>query len=67
MRPKSLAEVARLTLAGDSFNRCLADFLDELYSSPSAMALSEAPPLLQPSGGDIGRVRDAYLGAPPRR
>lgn len=43
MRPKTLAEVARLTLAGDSFDRCLANFLDEFYLSPNAVALTDIP------------------------
>ena len=40
MRPKSLAEVARLALQGQSFDLNFADFLDEFYASPS----NEAPP-----------------------
>ena len=41
MRPKSLAEVAKLTARGDSFDRCLANFLDQFYSAPDAAALQE--------------------------
>src|ERR1051325_971826 len=63
MRPKTLAEVAQLTLDGDSFDRCLANFLDEFYSVPNAKALAEAPALLAPVLGEIGRVQDAYLAA----
>lgn len=63
MRPKSLAEVARLTLGGDSFDRSLANFLDEFYAGPSGSALADTPALLAPSLGDQGHVQDAYLAA----
>lgn len=63
MRPKSLAEVARLTLGGDSFDRSLANFLDEFYAAPSGSALEDTPVLLAPSLGDRGQVQDAYLAA----
>ncbi len=63
MRPKSLAEVARLTLQDDSFDRCLANFLDEFYAAPAAAALHEPPALLAPKLGEPGRVQDAYLAA----
>ena len=63
MRPKSLAEVAQLTLAGDSFDRCLANFLDEFYAAPNPAALESSPALLAPTRGGIGRVQDAYLAA----
>lgn len=63
MRPGTLAEVAALTEQGDSFDRCLANFLDEFYAAPSATALAEAPVPLTPRFGDIGRVQDAYLAA----
>lgn len=63
MRPKTLAEVAQLALAGDSFDRCLANFLDEFYAAPGAGALRDAPPFLAPSRGQPGRVQDAYLAA----
>lgn len=63
MRPKTLAEVAQLSLAGESFDMCLANFLDEFYASPSASASSAVPPLLAPQFGDTGRVQDAYLAA----
>ena len=39
MRPKTLAEVATLTTQGDSFDRCLSNFLDEFYPAPTAAAL----------------------------
>ena len=63
MRPKTLAEVAALTAAGDDFDRCLANFLDEFYAGPNADALADRPALLAPQFGDLGRVQDAYLAA----
>jgi hypothetical protein len=63
MRPKTLAEVAQMALDGESFDRCLANFLDEFYAAPGAEALSDSPPLLAPRMGEIGHVRDAYLAA----
>jgi hypothetical protein len=63
MRPKTLAEVAGLTLKGDSFDRCLANFLDEFYLSPNAAALATTPTLLAAQFGDLGQVQDAYLAA----
>ncbi len=63
MRPQSLAEVARLTLGGDSFDRCLANFLDEFYIAPDPSGLEEMPALLAPVLGELGCVQDAYLAA----
>ena len=63
MRPKTLAEVAQLTLAGNSFDHCFANFLDEFYAAPNQAALVDPPALLAPTLGDPGQVRDAYLGA----
>jgi hypothetical protein len=63
MRPKTLAEVAQLASSGDSFDRCLANFLDEFYASPNSIALADAPPLLAPDFGEQGRIQDAYLAA----
>ena len=63
MRPKTLAEVAALAAQGDSFDRCLVNFLDEFYAAPTAAALAAAPALLAPQFGDIGRVQDAYIAA----
>ncbi len=63
MRPKSLAEVAVLAAQGDSFDRCLANFLDEFYAAPRAAALMGTPVLLAPQFGDLGQVQDAYLAA----
>jgi hypothetical protein len=63
MRPKSLAEVAALTARGESFDYCLANFLDEFYFAPCPAALDAVPVLLAPLGGDLGLVQDAYLAA----
>lgn len=63
MRPKTLAEVAHLTFGGESFDRCLANFLDEFYAAPNAKALADMPVLLAPHFDELGRVQDAYLAA----
>jgi hypothetical protein len=63
MRPKTLAEVAQMTLGGDSFDRCLANFLDEFYGAPNAAALLPEPPRLSPYLDRLGLVQDAYLAA----
>lgn len=63
MRPKTLSEVARLAARGDSFDRCLANFLDGFYAGPAALALEEEPPALAPQAGELGRLQDAYLAA----
>src|SRR3981081_2561726 len=63
MRPMTLAEVAELAARGDSFDRCLANFLDEFYSTPSSNALAAEPAPLAPRFADLGRVQDAYLAA----
>ncbi len=63
MRPKTLAEVAELTVSGESFDRSLANFLDEFYRGPNANALADSPRLLAPDLGDVGAVQDAYLAA----
>src|SRR5579862_5701903 len=63
MRPITLAEVAELASHGDSFDRCLANFLDEFYSAPSSRALAGEPTPLAPRFADLGRVQDAYLAA----
>ena len=63
MRPRTLAEVAALAAQGDSFDRCLANFLDEFYAAPNGAAFTAAPVLLAPQFGDTGRVQDAYLAA----
>jgi hypothetical protein len=58
-----LAEVAQLVAGGESFDLCLANFLDEFYAAPKAAALSAAPVLLWPAAGELGRVQDVYLAA----
>ena len=63
MTPKTLAEVAALTARGDSFDRCLANFLDGFYAVPREMALTEEPALLAKTFGASGQVQDAYLAA----
>ena len=63
MRPKTSAEVAQIAASGDSFDRCLANFLDEFYAAPDAAALLPTPELLAPKSGEPGRVQDAYLAA----
>ena len=63
MRPKTLAEVAALAAQGDSFDRCLANFLDEFYAAPNAAALTPSPALLAPRFGELGSVQDAYIAA----
>lgn len=63
MRPKTLAEVAQLSLQGDSFDHCFANFLDEFYAAPNREALADSPALLAPTSGEPGQVRDAYLAA----
>jgi hypothetical protein len=63
MRPKTLTEVAQLTIGGESFDRCLANFLDEFYAAPETKALAGTPPLLAQKFGEAGRVQDAYLAA----
>jgi hypothetical protein len=58
-----LAEVAALALKGDSFDRCLANFLDDFYAAPAATGLADAPEFLEPHFGELGQVEDAYLAA----
>jgi hypothetical protein len=63
MRPTTLAQVAEHAAQGDSFDRSLANFLDDFYSAPSADALAKEPVPLAPRFADLGRVQDAYLAA----
>ncbi len=63
MRPRTLAEVAELALGGDSFDLCLAEFLDDFRAAPAGEALAGTPPLLAPRFGELGQVQDAYLAA----
>ena len=55
--------MAQLTAGGDSFDRCLANFLDEFYAAPRVGALEPEPELLAATQSEAGRVRDAYLAA----
>jgi hypothetical protein len=63
MRPKTLAEVARLANRGEPFDFCFANFLDDFNAAPKITALAESPGLLAPAFGQQGRVQDAYLAA----
>jgi len=63
MRPRTLADVAHLTMGGEPFDLCLANFLDGFYADPSEAPLCEAPALLAARFGELGRVQDAYLAA----
>ena len=63
MRPRTLAEIAALVAQADSFDRCLANFLDGFYTAPNAGALADPPLLLASQFGELGRVQDAYLAA----
>jgi hypothetical protein len=63
MRPRTFAEVAELTMRGESFDYCLASFLDEFYAAPKLDAFAQAPRLLAAHFGELGRVQDAYLAA----
>ena len=63
MRPQTLAEVAELTLRGESFDLCLENFLDEFYGHPNVAALAAEPPRLNRQFPKEGLVEDAYLAA----
>ena len=56
MRPQTLAEVAELTAAGESFDFALRNFLDEFQARPRLVALEAEPRSLD------ARL-DAYLAA----
>jgi hypothetical protein len=62
MRPRTLAEVAVLTRAGESFDFSLRDFLDEFQAHPDASRLSEEPARLAGAVAD-GERWDAFLAA----
>ena len=62
-RPATLQDVAGLVLQGESFDFCLAEFLDQFYLDPSESALRDEPALLAERCGTIGAVQDAYLAA----
>jgi hypothetical protein len=63
MRPQTLLQVAQLTLHGDSFDYCLANFLDDFYAAPGVAALLPEPERLALKLGELGQVQDAYLAA----
>jgi hypothetical protein len=63
MRPKSLAEVAELTLQGSSFDMSLKNFLDGFYAHPTVEALSKEPARLCSVIPEPASVQDAYLAA----
>ena len=61
-RVHSLAEVAESAKAGDSFGRCLANFLDQFYLRPDSTALEVEPERLA-GRLEEGAIKDAYLAA----
>jgi hypothetical protein len=63
MRPRTLAEVAEFTVRGESFDYCLASFLDGFYAAPKIDTLAKTPQLLASHSGELGCVQDAYLAA----
>jgi hypothetical protein len=63
VRPKSLTEVAELSLKGASFDMCLKNFLDEFRAHPVFESLAQEPPRLCEAVPEIGRIQDAYLAA----
>jgi hypothetical protein len=62
MRPRTLAEVAALTRAGDSFDFALRNFLDEFRAQPDVLRLREEPARLAGIVAD-GERWDAFLAA----
>jgi hypothetical protein len=52
-----------LAANGDSFDRCLANFLDAFYAAPRADAWRDEPEELAATFGERGQVQDAYLAA----
>lgn len=54
---------AEQALLGDSFDRCLANFLDGFYAMPSAYALQREPSSLAVRSAELGPVQDVYLAA----
>ena len=63
MTVATLVDVATATANGDSFDRCLANFLDAFYATPLPAALLSEPKLLATQFGEKGKVQDAYLAA----
>ena len=58
-RAQTLEEVARLSLAGASFDLALREFLDEFY----AATLEERSRMIESEPAPLSSVEDAYLGA----
>jgi hypothetical protein len=63
MIPRTLAQVAQLTAAGESFDFCLRNFLDGFYAQPTRDALVPEPERLEAHVPQLGAVEDAYLAA----
>ena len=63
MIPKTLAEVATMTVEGEPFDFCLRNFLDGFYAAPNSEALQEEPRRLAEIVPRFGRIEDAYLAA----
>ena len=63
MIPKTLAEVADHAARGDSFDACLANFLDGFFAEPSVAALIPEPMRLSDKTPVFGQIEDAYLAA----
>ena len=62
MRPQSIAEVAELTRAGEHFDICVRNFLDEFKENPTLASL-EAEPVRLKDLFEKGALYDAYLAA----
>ena len=62
MRPQTLAEVARQTEAGESFDFVLRNFLEEFQAQPELGRLIEEPARLAGVVAD-GERHDAFLAA----
>ncbi len=63
MIPHTLAEVAQLAAAGESFDLSLRNFLDGFSAHPAATALAAEPEKLADKLPALGAVEDAYLAA----
>lgn len=63
MIAKTLAQVAELTLNGESFDICLRDFLDGFLLKPDAEAFALEPVRMADKLPKLGEVEDAYLAA----
>jgi len=60
LRPKTLAEVAAISMNADTFDFAVAEFLDEFYAEPLTERLEEEPRSLKAVLNDDG-LADAYL------